>query len=70
MFNILLCRIDTNKPTKPGDPIPFKNVCTIATAETEDEALRTAQYYSRLYQSKGLYHVIHKPTHIVTYAPA
>lgn len=40
---------------------------TIATAATEPEALRTSQYYSKLYQSKGLYNVLTKPTHIVTY---
>ena len=40
---------------------------TIATAATEPEALKTSQYYSKLYQAKGLYHVLNKPTHIVTY---
>jgi hypothetical protein len=70
MYNILLCKIDRTKPTTPGGAIPFEKVYTIATAETETDALRKAQYYSALYQQKGLYHVIRKPSHIVTYAPA
>jgi hypothetical protein len=69
-YNILLCKIDHTKPINPGEPIPFSNVYTIATATTEAEALRKSQYYSALYQKKGLYHVIRKPSHIVTYKEA
>ena len=61
MFNILLIKIDNNK---------FGKRYTIATAPTEAEALRKSQYYSKLYQSKGLYHILYKPTHIVTYEKA
>lgn len=70
MFNILLCKIDQTKKTKPGSPIFFSNVYTIATAATEAEALKISQYYSALYQKKGLYNVIRKPSHIVTYKEA
>ena len=40
---------------------------SIAHASTEHEADKTAKFYSKLYQAKGLYHVLNKPTHIVTY---
>ena len=62
MYKILLCKITaTGKREKEY---------TIATAETAAEAFRTAQYYSRLYQAKGLYNVLTKPSHIVTYIKA
>lgn len=67
MYNILLIKIDQTQKTKPGDVLPIEKQYTIATAETETEAHKTAQFYSALYQKKGLYHVLNKPTHIVTY---
>ena len=67
MFKILLCKLDTSKPTKPGAPLPILKKYTIATAATAPEALKKSQYYSALYQKKGLYNVITKPSHIVTY---
>jgi len=70
MFNILLCKIDKKQPTTPGAVLMFEKVYTIATAATEAEAKKTAQYYSTLYQKKGLYNVIRKPSHIVTYKEA
>ncbi len=70
MYKIQLCKIDTTKPTAPGAPIPFEKVYTIATADTAAEALKTAQFYSALYQKKGLYHITRKPSHIVTYCEA
>ena len=66
MYNILLLRLDQTKKTQAGEPLPILNKYTIATAETEPEAYKKAQYYSALYQKKGLYHVIKKPSHIVT----
>ncbi len=70
MFNIVLIKIDQRQQTRPGDPLPIEKQYTIATAETETEAHKTAQFYSALYQKKGLYHVIRKPSHIVTYTTA
>ena len=69
MYNILLCKIDKKQPKTPGAVLLFEKVYTIATAATEAEALKTAQYYSRLYQNKGLYNAL-KPSHIVTYKKA
>ena len=62
MFNILLCKIDKNGNRE--------KVYTIATEATEADALKTAQHYSRLYQAKGLYNNMLKPSHIVTYSKA
>lgn len=70
MYIIKLCKLDTTKPTKPGEALPIKREYPIATAETEPEALKKSQYYSRLYQQKGLYNVLTKPSHIVTYCNA
>lgn len=70
MYNILLCKIDQTKRQEKGQPIPFEKVYTIATAGTEAEALKKSQYYSALYQKKGLYHVLRKPSHIVIYTEA
>lgn len=71
-YNILLCKIDYTKPINPGEPIPFSNVYTIATAATEPEALKKSQYYSALYQKKGLYKITGtgKTSHIVIYKKA
>jgi len=69
MYNILLCKIDKKQPTTPGAALMLEKVYTIATAATEAEALKTAQYYSALYQKKGLYSM-RKPSHIVTYKEA
>lgn len=70
MFNILLCKIDKKQPTTHNAALMFEKVYTIATAATEAEAMKTAQYYSALYQKKGLYNVMRKPSHIVTYKEA
>ena len=58
LYNIILIKIKNGKW--------FKKY-VIATAATEHEADKKAKYYSSLYQLKGLYNVLTKPTHIVTY---
>lgn len=72
MFNILLIKLDKNKTTRPGDLLPILKEYTIATTETEPEALRKSQYYSALYQKKGLYKITGtgNTSHIVTYRKA
>lgn len=69
-YNILLIKIDRTKKTEPGKALPIEKAYTIATATTETEALNKSQYYSALYQKKGLYNVISNPSHIVTYCEA
>lgn len=57
-YKVILCRID-----KAGN---HEKEYTLTTATTEAEALKKSQYYSRLWQNKGLYNVGNYNNHFIT----
>lgn len=60
MYKIILRRFKPHSSTIAGE-------CIIATEPTAEKADKTAKYYSKLYQAKGLYSLKdYYPSHIVT----